>query len=250
MSRNKYGNGDSNWYEYDWRYNGVDAEYCVDVSYDGREDELPEVLLSMRCKGGKKGLTESGYRRYEKLRDKLIKKCALVYVGLIETREAVYFFFYTESHDVTACIDKIIRHMEDRVSYDCRYDREKDMYRNNLIPDAAKLYTEENREHLRMFEKNGDCMTAARRVNFHVAFPSEPLRILFEEQARLSGYAIGVPEYSPEKETAYGVVVYKMLALNKPDMDDATTRIITIAQKHEGKLMFWDCVLIPVRRSL
>ena len=56
MSRNKYGNGDSNWYEYDWRYNGVDAEYCVDLSYDGREDELPQVLLSMRCKGGKKVL--------------------------------------------------------------------------------------------------------------------------------------------------------------------------------------------------
>lgn len=240
---------DCSFYEYDWRYDGCDAVYCVELSYDERESELGDVLVTVCCKGGKHGLTGIEYRRYERLRDKLLRKCPLKYVGLIETHKAVYFFFYAENHEVATTLDKQLRHIADKVSYDCRYDREKDFYKSTLIPDTAKVYTEENRNHLKMFEVHGDCMTAPRKINFHVVFPTEPLKILFEEQIKLSGYAIGETVYTPEQELSHGVIVHKILPLSKPEIDDSTTRIIAIAKKHEGELAFWDCVLVPGRRS-
>ena len=238
------------WYEYDWRYKGQEALYCVSLNYDGNDDVLGSILVTLECKGGRRGLSDGQYRSYEVLRDKLIKKCGMTNVGLIETHDAVSFFFYAESHDVTEPVDKALRHLADRVSYDCRTDAEHEFYKTILLPDTAKLFTEQNRHHLRVFEENGDCMHAERKVNFHLGFPSEASRILFEEQARLSGYAIGKAEYIPENETPHGSLAMLMTSLLKANIDDATTRLIRIAEKYEGRLLFWDCVLVPKRRRL
>ena len=240
----------SDWYEYDWRYKGQEALYCVNLTYDGNESELGAILVSIVCKGGKRGLSDNEYRRYEHLRDKLIKKCGMDYVGLIETHDSVSFFFYAQSHDVTEPMDKALRHIADKVSYDCRSDSSHEFYTCILLPDAAKMFTEQNRHHLRVFEENGDCMYAERKVNFHLGFPSEASRILFEEQAKLSGYAIGKTEFIPEQDMPHGTEVYKMTSLLKVNIDDATSRIINIAEKYGGRLNFWDCVLVPKRRSL
>lgn len=240
----------SEWYEYDWHYKGQEALYCVNLTYDGREGDLPPVLVSLVCKCRRRGLSDSEYKRYEHLRDKLIKKCGLVYVGLTETNDHVSFFFYAHDHEVTTELDRALRHIADRVSYDCRYDREHEFYRGILLPDAAKIFTEQNRHHLRVFEQNGDCMHAERKVNFHVMFPTESERILFAEEIRLAGFANMGTEYTPEKELTHGIKICKMISLQKADIDDATSRIIHIAEKYGGKLDFWDCVLVPKRRNL
>ena len=93
-------------------------------------------------------------------------------------------------------------------------------------------------------------MYALRKINYHMAFPSESARLLFEEEARLSGFAIGEASYVPEQDCPHGVLVLKMSKLIKADIDEQTTRLIGIAQKYGGRLDFWDCVLIPKRYRL
>lgn len=240
---------ETQWYEYDWQYEGSEAIYCVDMTYDD-DQKLGDLLISVVCKAKKGSLSDGEYRKYEKLRNKILKKTGITYVGLIESNNAVRFFFYTDDTDASAVVEKCIRKVADRVSYDCRYDKKHEFYRHSLLPDIAKNYTEENRKQLKLFADNGDCMTVPRKLNFHVYFPSEPLRILFEEQARLSGYAVGVGEFSMEYELPHGIVVHKICTLNKADVDDATSRLIYIAEKYEGRLLFWDCVLVPKRKTL
>lgn len=241
---------ESRWFEYDWHYKGNEASICVDLSYAENEAALGNILIDLRCDSKSGELNDSAYRRYERLRDKLIRKVNMCYVGLIETHSAVDFFFYAETNSVLDSIDKYIRRIADRVSCECRYDNERGFYKNTLYPDTAKLYTEENGKLIQALKERGDCVSAPRKLNFHVYFPTEPLRILFEEQARLSGYAIGECEFVPEDKNPYGTVVHKIVSLEKPDVDDATSRLIYIAEKHEGVLMFWDCVLVPKRKRL
>lgn len=238
------------WFEYDWQYEGKEAAYCVDMTYENELDRLGEVLVTLTCKGKKGTITDGEYRKYEKLRDKIVKKLFVTYVGLIESSDAVRFYFYANTHEVGLQIEKIIKRIANVVACDCCYDKEKNLYKKTLFPDRAKLYTEENRKHINTFAENGDCMHAPRKINFHVFFPSEPLRILFEEQARLSGYAIGDAEFIMEYPLPHGIAVHKICSLNKADIDDATSRLIYIAQKHEGELYFWDCVLVPKRKCL
>lgn len=238
------------WYEYDWRFKNADAVFSVNTQYEEDYESLGDVLVIIECRSSRKVMTDGEYRRYENLRDKLLKKLDIVFVGLIESLSCVRFYFYANTGDIAIDIEKYIKHIANHVSCECKFDKEKTFYLNTLLPDAAKRYTEENRKQLKTFYDNGDNTEAVRKLNFHLLFPSEPLRILFEEQARLAGYAIGETEFIFEQDLPHSIVVHKMLSLVKSDVDDATTQLVRIAEKYDGILGFWDCVLVPKRKNL
>lgn len=57
------------------------------------------------------------------------------------------------------------------------------------------------------FDSNGDS-EAARRLNLHMYFRSEPLRLQFEEAARREGFAIGSAVDREMSELPYGVILH------------------------------------------
>ena len=119
-----------------------------------------------------------------------------------------------------------------------------------LYPNAAKYQTVLNGEFIQLMEKRGDNVDAARRLNLHMFFPTEPQRLLFSEQARLSGFAIGDALYKPEQEMPYGVILHRVSTLMKQDLDGVTTRAIRLAEKYDGSMTYMDSASVPKRHPM
>ena len=129
-------------------------------------------------------------------------------------------------------------------------DPEWNTYLNLLYPDAAKYYTETNRKNAQLYRKNGDCITAVRRLTLHMAFSLETLVPRFAEEARLSGFAIGDAEFNPDIDLPYGVKLHIISSLLNEDLDKYTTLAIYTAERYGGRLLYWESPIIPKNSPL
>lgn len=240
-------------FTYDWQIDGDDAEFCADLSlYEHAPDPMNSVLLYMNCaaKAPGKPLDNALERRAEGVLKKCRKALPLLYAGYIRTIDAKQFYFYAHAPEELNALEVIAQ--KERGLF-CRAgaqtEPEWQTYLRLLYPDAAKFQTEQNRLHLALLKKHGDNAPAARRVRFHVFFPSEPLVKYFGEEARRMGFAVGEPEFAPELDNPYGVGLHKIAALDKREIDRLTTGIIRLAEGYEGILRDWDCQIMPKKRA-
>ena len=130
------------------------------------------------------------------------------------------------------------------VKLGCKSEPKWTTYFKLLYPDAAKLQTVRNKENIEKLYSNGDS-EAARRLNLHMYFRSEPLRLQFEEAARREGFAIGSAVDREMSDLPYGVILHIICPLKKRSVDEVTVLAIRIAEQFGGRLMFWDCPLAP-----
>lgn len=242
----------NNWFEYDWQFEGADALFGVDQDFFSELDKHGKSLITMVCTSKHNELKISELKAYERAKNSIVnikkKGLNISYVGFIETMNIVRYYFYTDNCDNLGVLENMFK-AHKRIALDCRQDEKHSFYTTVLYPNAAKRHTELNREQVLAYKRRGDNIDAPRKINLHMYFPSEPLRILFEEEARLAGYAIGEAEFTMEYEQPHGVVVHKISSLNKHEIDAVTTGIITAAEKYEGVLMFWDSAFVPVRKG-
>lgn len=246
--------GTANWLNYDWEVEGQPAVFSVDLALaesapqSGRE--LLLYLCCASCDPNSLRMTSGEDKKMQKLLGKCLKMLDCAYAGYIETDAQRQFYFYVDSEDqlagVTALTEK-----EKKILCSAGVHREPrwQTYFKVLYPDAAKYQTVKNRETAALLKKRGDAILPARRVNLHMAFPSEILRISFEEEARLAGFAIGRAEFHPEQENAHGVILHTVSSLKDREIDALTTRTIRLAEKFQGELMHWDCQFVPEARS-
>jgi len=68
---------------------------------------------------------------------------------------------------------------------------------------------------------------------------------MFAEQSRREGFALGDTEFLPELDCPHGQIIIAVSTLEKAALDTLTTRAIRLAAPYEGKLMYWDCPMIP-----
>lgn len=243
----------SDWFTYEWQMEGDPAEFAVDTSYLAKAPHPGRpVLMHIRCEMQEQdALNNRGRRHIEKIEKKCIRELKALYVGYIQDEYRRVMFFYTDRPDRRNALDDIA----DREKYlycavGCTEDPEWSTYLDLLYPDAAKYQTEENRNHIALHKKNGDHIAAARRVTFHVHFPTESSVISFAEEARLSGFAIGDQVFTPELEEPYGIMLYRICPLDKLQIDACTSNIIYLAERYLGKFLYWDCPVIPKNSPL
>ncbi|MEL7608748.1 MAG: DUF695 domain-containing protein [Bacillota bacterium] len=237
---------------YDWNIEGQRARFLVNMAVEPHapDPSLP-ILLYVNCASGdsEQGLLKaSELHRIDRITDKIAKKLKLLFVGSIELPEQKQLYYYAPD---TESLDRLEAYVSRKRGLFLAADLAKEpkwtTYWNLLYPDAAKYQTILNREIAARLEKNGDYNVAARRVNFMVYFPTEQLRINFSEEARLGGFAVGLPRFRPERECAYGVALHKITALLPEQIDEATTKIIRMAARYEGEMEGWDCQ--PISRN-
>ena len=175
----------------------------------------------MRCemKDGAE-LNGRGRRHIGRLEKKCKSDLKALYAGYIEDAYRRVMFFYTDKASRIEALDD----MADRERYlycsaGASDDPEWNTYLNLLYPDAAKYYTETNRKNAQLYRKNGDCITAVRRLTLHMAFSLETLVPQFAEEARLSGFAIGDAEFNPDIDLPYGVKLHIISSLLNEDLD-------------------------------
>jgi len=203
-------------------------------------------VCRMLCRMQKHGPITGRAKRHI---EKLVKAAAeegLLYVGQVETEERLRLFFYAAAPDALETLEALYaKEKLLRCRADIQEDPQWDFYRGFLYPDAAKHQTEENRKQIARIEKTGDNLAAARRLRLHMFFPAETLSVMFAEQSRKAGFALGDTEFLPELECPHGQIIIAVSTLEKPAMDALTTRAIRLAAPYEGKLMYWDCPMIP-----
>lgn len=238
----------NSWLEYDWQLDGEPAVFGVELSfYRTAPDEEHPFLCYFCCQTpDERKLQPADIKRAAELASKCAKKTGVSPAGFVQMGSMRQYYFYTSSKDEYD-IMKDISEKEKKLFCRVGGKREDDWatYFQLLYPNEVKYQTVKNREQTEMYKKTGDNNEASRRINLHVAFRTEQQRLMFEETARRAGFAIGSAEFHSENELPNGVVIYRISTLKNEDIDAVTVRSVKLAQKFEGKLIYWDCNIVP-----
>lgn len=238
----------SEWLEYIWELNGEETYFGVELSlYRRAPDPEAPLLVYLCCQTtDEHDLGPADIKRIEDAAARCARRCGAVPAGFIQADSMRQYYFYVadkEQYDII----KEIAAKEKKLFCRVGGKREENWatYFNLLYPDELKYQTVRNREQVKKLRAIGDNTDAARRINLHMGFRTEQDRLVFEETARRAGYAIGSPEYHPDADHPNGVVVYRISTLRRRDIDGVTIRSIVLARQCVGKLLYWDCNIVP-----
>lgn len=238
----------TSWLEYDWQLDGEPARFGVELSFyrTAPDEQHPFVCYLCFQRLDEKELTPADLKRIASVAAACAKKIKLLPAGFVQTGTLRQYYFYTaskEQYDVLKALSEKERKLLVRVGGK----REDDWatYFKLLYPNEVKLQTVKNREQVEKLRRIGDNVEASRRINLHVSFRTEQQRLLFEETARQAGFAIGSPEFHSEYELPNGAVLYRISTLKQADIDALTVRTVKLLQKLDGRLLYWDCNIVP-----
>ena len=236
-------------FTYDWHMDDAPATFQVDMGIPADQISSRPYMLFIQGKSRKQTLTPREERHLAALFKKCQKALDALFIGSIHGGSRQVFFFYTadaEQGDMAKALAAGEKALE--CTAGLREDPAGDTYHKLLYPDAARLFTQQNRQQIDLLKKHGDILTPARRIAFHAFFPSEPLALRFMEAARQSGFAVGHSEFAPEQDLSYGISLLRISPLEKAAIDQLTTRIIRLAAQYEGILTYWNCPIMGKRR--
>lgn len=230
-------------FTYDWQMEGVPAVFLVEMNLDEDGRKARPFLLYIKCASPAGPLGPRQAKKLAALEKKLHKQAEWLFAGSIEDAQRKAFFFYVkdDKEDLALAQGLLDREKSLRCTAACKDDPEGEIYRKLLYPDAARLFTEQNRKQIQFMQKKGDALTPARRVTLHAFFPAEPLMGRFAEAARQAGFAVGEYEFEPEQPLPYGVTLHRISTLEKSAMDALTTEVIYLAARFDGALQYWSC---------
>ena len=244
-----------NWFSYEWDVRGTRALFTVDTGYEepaAGYDTLLYCAIAPRD-AQEKEFTPRMERRADKIQKRIVRALPQAkYVGSIDMDALRQLYFYVQDGEAAADAvrDAIRREKLLLVSPGTAQEPDWLSYHALLLPDAAKYQTTLNEEMIERLRRSGDGLTTVRRLTFSLGFPSEQTRLLFQEQARQSGFAIGEPQFRPEMDLPHVLTVHALSALVKHDVDQLTTRAIRVAEPHGGELLRWSCPVMPKRSPL
>ncbi|MDO4568572.1 MAG: DUF695 domain-containing protein [Clostridia bacterium] len=238
-----------NWIKYDWETDGMPAVFELDMDlYDIAPSPTHDTLFYVVCEPA--SITASMQSRgYRAKCEAAMRRCLAIgsqkLAGVISTSEFLQFYTYGTDLHALADIEDAARSVRGIVTRaGAQREPKWQTYMRLLYPDAAKFQTVRNAEQIELMRKCKDLLYPSRKLNLHVYLKTEPLRLLFEEQARLSGFAVGKPEFDDRSPRPYGVCLHIISSLNKREVDAVTTRVVRLAQQYEGALVGWDCALM------
>ena len=236
-------------FTYDWHMDDAPATFQVDMAVPEQALSCRPYMLYIQGKSRKAALTPWEERRLAPFFKKACKTRDALFVGSIHAADRQVFFFYTDDPDQGDAAKALAAQEK---ALDCaaglRDDPAGDTYHKLLYPDAARLFTQQNRQQIDLLKKHGDALTPTRRIAFHVFFASEPLALRFMEEARQNGFAVGDSEFAPEQELSYGISLLRIAPLEKATIDQLTTCIIRLAAQYGGSLTYWNCPIMGKRR--
>ena len=233
------------YFTYDWHMDSAPAQFLVDMTLSEAELDQRPYMIYVQGKSRNGILSNRERKHLDELEKKCCKKLDAIFAGSIRTSERGVFFFYAKEQDALEVARGLIdKEKVLQCAAGIREEPDRITFHKILYPDAARLFTEQNRKQLQFYKKHGDTLTASRRITLHVFFPAEPLVGLFAEEARVSGFAVGDHEYEPDHELPYGVALCRVSTLDKAEIDAITTQVIRLAARYEGTLSYWNCPVV------
>lgn len=244
------------WFEYDWRFEGDEARFGVNSSFYSPNDEIAlptghnflEVLLLSSAKGN--AIQDKDFDRITEFLLKFVNKVdseRIMIAGYIRTVKLLRLYLYfTDKKDINEFETLFLKQKQYARSFEMKSEQDYSTLIKMLRPDSLKLQTINNAETIRMLQKKGD-ISAPRRMNLHLAFKNEPTLLMFCDTALKEGFAIGIQESHESYDLPCGIVLHRICAMKKRDVDSVTTHAIKLAELFDGRLLYWDC---PIMASL
>ncbi|MBR5949420.1 MAG: DUF695 domain-containing protein [Clostridia bacterium] len=237
---------------YDWRLDGQAAEFGVDLHLSARAPMRSHpVLAFVSCafpSDTEARITPAVLKKAVSFIKKSVKELNAVAAGYIETEHELQYYIYLPS---TAEYERMKALSAEQKTADGlefmvggRSEPDWESYFTVLYPDEAKTQTIRNGEIIEELFKSGDSETP-RRLNLLLAFPTEADCTAFAAKALDEGFATGEYKDVSDGELPCGVVVHRICAMKKWDVDAVTVHAIRIAEEHGGKLLYWDCPIVP-----
>ncbi len=241
-----------NYFTYDWNFEGKSAVFSIDLDFlecarirvrsgAAQEREITPLLTVLIGNRKRSVLSAKEVQKLLEIARRLAAKSCACLVGSIQCGLVLRLYLYEGDIGSLEAFSALIN-AEKGFHKQCVLIEESDYstYRTLLLPTDAKQQTEHNRENLEFLRDRGDTL-APRRLNIHMAFPNEPSCLAFEPKALESGFAVGSYEDTGSNEFAFGLIIHKVCALEKIEVDAVTTAAIELAEPYGGRLIFWDC---------
>ena len=236
---------------YDWRLDGQPAVFGVDMRLCARAPirSLPVLAYVGFLPAGGGELDGKTVAKALKFIKKCAKELELSVAGYIETKDELQYYIYLAS---VADYERMKALASEEKCVECRVggrtEPDWSSYFTVLYPDDAKRETVRNGEIIAELYSKGDS-EAPRRINLHLAFPTDAARAAFASDALSEGFATGdsIDGSEGNEDCPFELSVHRICALKKWDIDALTVHAIRIAEKHGGRLLYLDCPIVPER---
>ncbi len=238
----------SEWLEYVWELEGEETLFGVELSlYRQAPDPASPLLVYLCCSTpNERDLLPSDVKRITGVAEKCARRAKAVPAGFIQASSMRQYYYYVSEKEQYDVMKELAAKEKKLV---CRVGGKREenwaTYFGLLYPDELKYQTVKNREQVKKLRSIGDNTDCARRINLHMGFRTEQDRLVFEETARRAGFAIGDPEYHTDSDSPNGVVIYRIATLRRRDIDAVTVRATRLARRCAGRLLYWDCNIVP-----
>lgn len=246
---------------YDWRVDGLSAEIGVDQRLTVRAPMRSHPVLAYvgflpwegqakpdeKRKAKPSALSASALKKALAFINICTTDLNAVVAGYIETRSELQYYIYLPS---VSEYERMKALAAEEKAFECRIGGRTEpdwkSYFEVLLPDEAKNETIHNGEVIAYLYKNGDS-DAPRRLNFHLAFPTDAARTAFASNALKDGFATGglLDGSEAHEDCPFEISVHRICALKKWDVDTVTVHLVRVADEHGGKLLYWDCPMVP-----
>lgn len=145
-------------FTYDWHMDDAPAIFQVDMAVPAEAISCRPYMLYIQGKSRKEALTPREERHLAALFKKAEKTLDALFVGSIHAAARQVFFFYTDDAEQGSQAKALIA--QEKV-LDCtaglRDDPAGDTYHKLLYPDAARLFTQQNRQQIDLLKKAWGC---------------------------------------------------------------------------------------------
>ena len=243
------------WFVYDWDLQGMPAQFHVDLKYVEEFDTLGDftTLLYISCYPKKPDAVAFSSRE-KRLLENVSKECMQIlgeqcaFVGYIDIAAQRRYYFYTPDARLLVPLMAYCSE-EGGLRLECFKTEEpnRQTYYRLLAPDNAKRQSVDNESYIESLRQRGDDLSAYRRVNLHLYFPSANGRTLFIESAKSLGFAIGTTDYIPERDPSYYIVLHAVSPLELEAVTELTTKAIGAAETYGGVMEHFDSAFIQKR---
>lgn len=168
--------------------------------------------------------------------------------------QRILFFYLAQETGLEAALAQCFA---ENAAYDCEYavteDKSWSSYFEFLAPSEEERQTIENQSVLQVLQREGDNLTAVRRIDHWLYFPSPETRAKGAEAVVKLGYLIQGDETPTESEQAptegeqtpsWRLQIYRDDSVEPATIDAATIELFRLAQEHGGAYDGWETFVV------
>jgi len=232
----------TDWYTYPWELRGVSAQFRVDPAYstDPMLWQQRTTLICLTCQTRRKAGKDFSFWERRRLDPVLHKACRVlgeqtVHVGCIDLPGQRVHYFYTSDARLLVPLYSFCS-KETTLSLSCTKAEEpnRQTYYRLLLPDAAKIMSQDNLAFIDSYRQRGDKLNAARRIHFHFCLPNTESKTAFESDAVSSGFSIGRTDTNPASDYPCSITLNATAPLSHRELTRLTTSAIRLADQYDG----------------